>query len=69
MYIKDRVCSPLPQISISCLPESFALITFRQTAAGAFSLSLELYQHGVPPVCFLRGAGISSPIGGSQPRY
>jgi hypothetical protein len=36
---------------------------------GAFSLPVEFYQHRVPPVCFLRGAGVSSPIGGSQPRY
>ena len=36
---------------------------------GAFSLPLEFYQHRVPPVRFLRGAGVSSPTGGSQPRY
>ena len=35
---------------------------------GAFSLPFELYQHRVPPVCFLRGAGVSSPIGGSSRR-
>ena len=37
MYVKLRVCSPSPQISISLLPESFASITLRQSAAGAFS--------------------------------
>ena len=37
MYMKLRVCSPSPQISISCLPDSFASITLRQIAAGAFS--------------------------------
>ena len=37
MYMKLRVCSPSPQISISCLPASLAAITLRQIAAGAFS--------------------------------
>ena len=37
MYMKLRVCSPSPQISISCLPESLASATLRQIAAGAFS--------------------------------
>ena len=37
MYMNERVCSPSPQISISCLPESLAAITLRQIAAGAFS--------------------------------
>jgi hypothetical protein len=36
---------------------------------GAFALSFEFYPHRVPPMRFLRGAGVSSPIGGSQPRY
>ena len=37
IYMKLRVCSPSPQISISCRPESFASATLRQIAAGAFS--------------------------------
>jgi hypothetical protein len=37
MYMNERVCSPSPQISISCLPESLAAMTLRQIAAGAFS--------------------------------
>ena len=37
MYMKLRVCLPSPQISISCLPVSFASMTLRQMAAGAFS--------------------------------
>ncbi len=37
MYMKLRVCLPSPQISISCLPASFASMTLRQIAAGAFS--------------------------------
>ena len=35
--MKLRVCSPSPQISILWPPESFASITLRQIAAGAFS--------------------------------
>jgi hypothetical protein len=37
MYMNERVCSPSPQISISCRPDSLAAITLRQIAAGAFS--------------------------------
>ena len=37
MYMKLRVCSPSPQISISWLPEIEASAILRQTAAGAFS--------------------------------
>ena len=37
MYMKLRVWSPVPQISISCPPRSLASITLRQMAAGAFS--------------------------------
>ena len=37
MYVKLRVCSPSPQISIAPVPSSCASITLRQTAAGAFS--------------------------------
>ena len=37
MYMKLRVCSPSPQISISLSPPSCAAITLRQIAAGAFS--------------------------------
>ena len=37
MYMKLRVCSPSPQISISSLPASCACATLRQIAAGAFS--------------------------------
>src|SRR5215217_7480175 len=33
MYMNERVCSPSPQISISCLPESLAAMTLRQLAA------------------------------------
>jgi hypothetical protein len=35
MYIKLRVCSPSPQISISLVLFFWASITFRQIAAGA----------------------------------
>ena len=37
MYMKLRVCWPLPQMLISCLPETLAWMTLRQMAAGAFS--------------------------------
>ena len=37
MYMKLRVCSPSPQISTSGSLANFALITFRQIAAGAFA--------------------------------
>ena len=37
MYMKLRVCSPSPQISISCLPEMPASIPCGEMAAGAFS--------------------------------
>jgi len=37
MKQNDRVCSPSPQISTSYLPASFAIATFRQIAAEAFS--------------------------------
>ena len=37
MYMKERVCSPSPQISIACSPDSLAAITLRHIAAGAFS--------------------------------
>src|SRR5258708_17574962 len=46
MYMKLRVCSPLPQISISCLPLSFASMTFLQMAAGAFSRPPYQVPHG-----------------------
>ena len=37
MYMKLRVCSPSPQISISCSPVIAASAILRQIAAGAFS--------------------------------
>jgi hypothetical protein len=37
MYMNDLVCVPSPQISMVWSPDAFAAITFRQTAAGAFS--------------------------------
>ena len=46
MYMKLRVCSPVPQISISCLPVTLASITLRQIAAGAFSRPPYQVPHG-----------------------
>src|SRR5215831_8921076 len=61
IYMKLRVCSPEPQISISCLPVSLASITFRQIAAGAFSRPPSQVPHG-PHVVESRHARIKSEI-------
>ena len=62
MYMKLRVWWPLPQISISCLPLSFASITLRQIAAGAFSRPPSHVPLGAVDVVEAGDAGVQAEV-------
>ena len=60
IYMKLRVCVPLPQISILWRPLSLASMTFRQMAAGAFSRPPSHVPHG-PYTLWKRAMNVFSP--------